>query len=303
MHPTYLPFTEEQVLAHVAAVTGGGPADPRAYLAHFEKALEAHRRATAVASLPRQRDVAAPPAAIAHDERFWTATALLSVLHGPSPVEDLAAVLTRAYGEVPPFAGFASWAEALGTDPELWLEVGMPSPSSYQHHLRGELPRHVLSWAEVRAGRAKVKLEGATRVDAVVVSPSTGVAVVVEAKVRSDLSTSTTYDVRRNQLARLVDVTLDAHPALAQDSLRHRRPDRTCVLLLTPEVFRDDPASRLYGHLHASYTQRPETLAAHLPHRSEPLVHEAARRLGWATWEDVERVRPGALPWRVPGAR
>lgn len=301
MHPTYLPFTEEQVLAHVAAT--GGPDDARSHLAPFAQALEAHRRATAVASLPRQRDVAAPPAAIADDERFWTATALLSVLHGPSPVEDLAAVLTRAYGEVPPFAGFATWAEALGTDPELWLGVGMPSPSSYQHHLRGELPRHVLSWAEVRAGRAKVRLEGATTVDAVVVSPSTGVAVVVEAKVRSDLSTSTTYDVRRNQLARLVDVTLDAHPGLAQDSLRHRRPDRTCVLLLTPEVFRDDPASRLYGHLHASYTQRPGTLAAHLPHRAEPLVHEAARRLGWATWEDVERVRPGALPWRVPGAR
>lgn len=313
MHPTYLPFTEEQVLSHFATVVGAEGADRRRHITYYEGQLgrqrahevdvETQRRA--LASLPRQRAlppvVAASP--IAHDERFWTATALMSLFEGPSPAADVVALLTAAYGPVPPFAGFSSWAEAIGTDPQLFLEVSMPSPSSYQHHLRGELHRHVLSWGEYQAGKEKVQLEGATEVDAVIVSPSTHVAVVVEAKVRSDLSTHTSYDLVRNQLARIVDVTLDAHGNLRQDSLRHRRPDRTCVLLLTPEVFRDDPTSRLYGHLHASYTQRPETLAAHLPHRSEPLVHEAARRLGWATWEDVERVRPGALPWRVPGAR
>ncbi|MEJ5943728.1 hypothetical protein WDZ17_00280 [Pseudokineococcus basanitobsidens] len=301
MHPTYLPFSEAQVLARLATVTGGG--DPAARLDHYRQQLAAFEEAEALRRVPRQRGPR-PELPIERDERFWTTTALLGLLEGPDPVADLVALLTRAYGPVPPFAGFASWSDALGTAPELYLEAHLPSPASYQQHLRVELRRHVLSWAQYQRGRETTRLEGTTTADAVVVSPSTGVAVVVAAKVLSDVAAHGAFDVVRNQLARVVDVTLDRHPNLAEPALRDRRPDRTCVLLLTPEVFRDDPTSRLYGHLHTAYTTRPETLAKHLPHRPGPVVRAAASRLGWATWEDVERVRPGCLPWRaVPGAR
>jgi len=303
LHPTYLPFTEAQLLARFAAVAGGDE-DRRRFLRSYEESLERHRQAEALSQLPRQRG-GAGEAAIERDERIWTTTALLSLVEGPDPVGDLAALLERAFGtSAPPVPGFATWAEALGPEPELFLEVSLPSPASYQQHLRTELHRHVLSWSQLREARAKVKLEGAARADAVVVSPTTGFAVVLEAEVLGDVSTHTSLDAVRNQLARVIDVTLDANPGLAEPALRRRRPDRTCVVLLTPELTRDDPSSRLYGHLFASYTSRPETLRAHLPHRPGPAVTAASQRLGWASWEDVERVRPGSLPWRVvPGAR
>lgn len=298
MHPTYLPFTEEQVLARFAAV--GGVGDPAARLTYYRAQLA---KAEALGRIPRQT-TAAGASPIDLDERFWTAAALLGLFADPDPVGAVSAVLARAYGDVPPFPGFATWADALGPEPQLFLEASLPSPSSYQHHLRRELRRHVLTYAQYQLGREKVKLEGATKADAVIVSPTTGAAVVVEAKVLSDVSTHVTFDVVRNQLARLLDVTLDANPNLVEPALRHRRPDRTCVLLLTPEVFRDDPTSRLYGHLHTAYTTRPETLEKHLPHRPGPVVRGAASRLGWSTWEDLERARAGSPSWRaVPGAR
>ncbi|MEJ5914469.1 hypothetical protein [Pseudokineococcus sp. 1T1Z-3] len=298
MHPTYLPFREEQLLARFAAASGGG--DPAARLEHYRGPLEQLAAAEAVARVPHQRSAgsAAGDTSLDRDERFWTASALLSLVEGPSPAADLAALLRLTYGEAPPFAGFATWADALGPAPELYLEVSLPSPPSYQHHLRSQLRRHVLTYQQYRQGTETTKLEGASLVDAVVVSPTTGMAVVVVAEVLADIASSVTYDVVRNELARLVDVTLDAHKGHPQPALRTRRPDRTCVLLLTPEVFRDDRTSRLYGHLHTAYTTHPDSLEKHLPHRPGPVVRSAAGRLGWATWEDVERVRPGSLPWR-----
>ncbi len=301
MHPTYLPFSEEQVLARFAAVGGAG--DPAARLDHYREQLAAQAAAEALSRIPRQQSLAAD-SPIDRDERFWTATALMTLFAGTDPLQDLCAVLARAYGDVPPFPGFASWADALGPDPQLFLEASLPSPASYQHHLRHELRRHVLTYQQYQQGRDTTRLEGATPAAAVIVSPTTGAAVVVEAKVLSDVATHVTFDVVRNHLARVIDATLDANPGLAEQALRERRPDRTCVLLLTPEVFRDDPTSRLYGHLHTAYTTRPEVLARHLAHRPGPVARAAAGRLGWLTWEDVERVRPGSLPWRaVPGGR
>lgn len=47
-----------------------------------------------------------------------------------------------------------------------------------------------------------------------------GVAVIFEAKVLSDISTHVTFDLARNQLARNIDVMLDANPTLAAGSCR-----------------------------------------------------------------------------------
>lgn len=53
-------------------------------------------------------------------------------------------------------------------------------------------------------------LEGATKADALLLAEDTGVAVIFEAKVLSDVSKDITFDVARIQIARLVDVMLEA---------------------------------------------------------------------------------------------
>ena len=41
-----------------------------------------------------------------------------------------------------------------------------------------------------------------------------------------------------------------------------------CFVLLTPELFRQHPHSRLYGWLLDEYRRQPDALAKDLPHRS-----------------------------------
>ena len=50
-------------------------------------------------------------------------------------------------------------------------------------------------------------------------APATGVAVIFEAKVLSDISTHVTFDLARNQLARSIDVMLEVNSALAAPPL------------------------------------------------------------------------------------
>jgi hypothetical protein len=66
-------------------------------------------------------------------------------------------------------------------------------------------------------------------------APATGVAVIFEAKVLSDISTHVTFDLARNQLARTIDVILEANPALPAP-LSLRNPERTFLVLLTPAL-------------------------------------------------------------------
>jgi hypothetical protein len=67
------------------------------------------------------------------------------------------------------------------------------------------------------------------------VAPASGIAVIFEAKVLSDISTHVTFDLARNQLARSIDVMLEANPALPAP-LSHRKPERTFLVLLTPAL-------------------------------------------------------------------
>ena len=153
--------------------------------------------------------------------------------------------------------------------------------------------------AEARGTR----LEGATRADAMLLAPATGVAVIFEAKVLSDISTRVTFDLARNQLARSIDVMLEANPALTAP-LNLRKPERTFLVLLTPALTQPGRAgdaiskSRLYGWLMPAYKDPDSSLLRqHLPHRDGSELAEAAERLGWASWEDCHSVAPGACSW------
>jgi hypothetical protein len=212
-------------------------------------------------------------------------------------------------GEQPPVPGFATWADALGDSASLrlYFEVNLPSPAGYRGPDQLTLERHLdermlavpsLLRKTTTAARRK-RLEGTTKVDAVLISGTTHFAVLFEAKVFADMSCGTSYDVMRNQLVRNIDVMLEANPKLFEP-LKSRAPESTCLVLLTPEVFREDGGrkSRLYGWLYDDYKKTDsELLRHHLPHRSEEDLTTIPDRLGWLTWEDCNRVRPGACPW------
>jgi hypothetical protein len=139
-------------------------------------------------------------------------------------------------------------------------------------------------------------LEGATNVDALVLNPKNGFAVIIEAKVLSDISYETTYDAMRNQIARNIDVMLEENKELCHP-LDKRNPDKILFLLLTPKILKDKPSSRLYGYKLSEYKTNPRSLSDDLPHRKNCDWQNISSRLGWLTWEDFKSVIKDCCGW------
>ena len=306
IHPIYLPFTEQQLLSHFAPVAGG--MDPTKAERHLTYYRESVRRLAAFEAAPKPTGKDAHALTrrarqIEKDERFWVVAALMGVFHSPDRVASFASLLTEALGPAPPAEGLATWHDALAGELHLFFEVNLPSPPAYRRWLRENISdRALIPYVLEAASAAGARLEGATHVDALLLAESTGFAVLFEAKVISDADSKVSFDVMRNQLARNIDVMLDSNPNL-QPPLPARRPERSCFVLLTPEVFKRHPHSRLYGWLLPSYQADPGALARDLPHRSDTSDSGAvdwaalSRRLGWLTFEDCERVAPRACGW------
>ena len=313
LHHTYLPFTADQLREHFAPVLSPGERDRHLtyYRASADEAREydqlirrGDKPTRAQTRLGRQME---------KDERFWLATALMSLYHadgGSGREERFARLLERAGLRPPP--GFPRWEDTLAGALDLFFEVNLPSPARYRAWLRDHLgERTPIPYLKEQAKGPGARLEGATRADAMLLAPATGVAIIFEAKVLSDISAHVTFDLARNQLARNIDVMLEANPALATP-LSLRKPERTFLVLLTPALTQPGRAgdaiskSRLYGWLRPAY-QDPDSplLRQHLPHRDGSELAEAAQRLGWASWEDCHSVAPGACPWlaATPSAR
>lgn len=301
LHPDFLPVTAEQLDQHFAPIVGD-KRDRARYLSYYAKSLaklDEFERRTFTRSERRKATVAGRQ--IEKDERFWITGALLAAFHpddGGRP-ERLGRLLQRAFSsEAPPASDFVSWTDALTGPLALYFEANVPAPPSYREYLSDHLSERVLvRYQREAAERAGTRLEGATKLDAVLVAEETKLAVVFEAKVLSDISTMVGYDVLRNQLARTIDVTLDEHPELG-GALKHRRPDLTYVALLTPEIFRHRPHSRLYGHLYQEYRDEPmKALRRDLPHREQQDWSVVAQRLGWLTYQDCRELVPGSCGW------
>jgi hypothetical protein len=85
-------------------------------------------------------------------------------------------------------------------------------------------------------------------------------------------------------------------------------PDRTRLVLVTPGLFWPPAANgldgaRLNGWLMPAYRDpKGSLLAAHLPHLEPGDLDGVGRRLGWATWEDFNAVRPDACRWLAGSA-
>jgi hypothetical protein len=305
LHPTYLPFTADQLRQHFAPVVPDGEKDR--HLTYYRASLD---QAKEYAELIR-RGMKPTPAQtrlgrqMEKDERFWLATALMSMYYadgGSARVEAFAHLLERA--GLHPRSGFPRWEDALAGRLELFFEVNLPSPRRYRVWLRDHLDeRTPIPYLREKAAAPGSRLEGSTKADAMLLARDTGVAVIFEAKVLSDISSHVTFDVARNQLARTIDVMLEANSTLPPP-LSLRKPERTFLVLLTPALMQSERAgdaiskSRLYGWLMPAYRDpNSSLLRQHLPHRDGHELIEAAERLGWASWEDCQTVAPGACSW------
>ena len=237
LHQTYLPFTADQLREHFAPVAGPGERDRHLqyYLTSVEEARkydELIRRGVrptrAQTRLGRQME---------KDERFWLATALMSLYHADDGIdrEKVFARLLERGGLRPP-PGFPRWEDALAGALDLFFEVNLPSPARYRAWLRDHLAeRTPIPYLKEQAEAPGARLEGTTKADAMLLAPASGVAVIFEAKVLSDISTHVTFDLARNQLARSIDVMLEANPTLPAP-LNLRKPERTFLVLLTPTL-------------------------------------------------------------------
>lgn len=111
----------------------------------------------------------------------------------------------------------------------------------------------------------------------------------------SDVDTKISYDVMRNQIARNIDVMLEPNPGLL-GGLEKRKPEYSCLVLVTPHVFKRHPHSRLYGFLMDDYKD-PAAIMRDLGHREKEKFSSLPARIGWLTFEDCEAIAPGACPW------
>ncbi len=120
--------------------------------------------------------------------------------------------------------------------------LNLPSPRRYRGWLRDHLDeRAPIPYLREKAAAPGSRLEGQTKADAMLLARDTGVAVIFEAKVLSDISTHVTFDVARNQLSRTIDVTLEANSKL-RPPLSLRKPERTFLVLLTPALMQIERA-------------------------------------------------------------
>jgi hypothetical protein len=205
--------------------------------------------------------------------------------------------MSNCFGSQPPISLFQRWEECFDGDLRLYFEAHLPSPASYKRWLRENLrQRNLIPYVLRAASRAGNRdFEGATHIDALLVNASNGFAVLVEAKVLSDISYQVSFDVARKQLARNIDVMLEQNPLL-EPPLRGRDPEKTLFVFQSPAMFKTNPHVRLYGWLLQDY-KNPGAIARDLPHRGKRDGTSVASRIGWLTWEDGESVLPRTCKW------
>lgn len=301
IHELYLRFSREQLAGHFI---GAGTGDhPDRHVKYYENSAASAKRLSSkagqFASAAERSTFETYGFQMEKDERFWVADALMGLYHSQDRVTAFERLLGRSSPAVQPTT---SWRELLGDgeDLQLFFEVYLPAPQQYRAWLRENADTVILlPWLrDLVRSRPRVRLEGPTKADAMLVNARTGFAAVFEAKVLSDVSTHTRFDPARNQIARSLDVLLDRHDGYAKlaEPLRQRDPGNTYFFLLTPERFRRRPETRLYGSLVDRYRRDVINLEEHLPHRRGNL-DGVNQRLGWLTWEDCVAVESTCCPW------
>ncbi len=268
LDPIYLPFSAATLAKHFAPVGVSGNTSED-YLRYYQESADRYRTflLTDAGQKPLPLTSLRAPCQIEKDERFWTAACWLHIFYAPNRVETLTRLMTDCFGSQPPVATLRSWEECFEGDLRLYFEAHLPSPVSYKRWLRENLrQRNLIPYvlrAATRTGNRD--FEGATHVDALLLNASNGFALLVEAKVLSDVSYQVSFDIARNQLARNIDVMLEQNPLL-EPPLRDRDPEKSLFLFQSPAMFKTNPHVRLYGWLLQDY-KNPRAIARDLPHR------------------------------------
>ena len=299
MHQIYLPFTEQQLLSHFADVRKNGVCSKNVkHLRYYKESIKRYNQYLANNPNRKGKSISdmRKPCQIEKDERFWIATCMMMIFHSKGRTQELTKLFRKSYGGRPPIRGLNSWDECFGKELHLFFEPNLPSPSSYKEWLLKNLNKRQFIPYVLDSAVGKVNLEGATNVDAILLNSKNGFAVIIEAKVLSDISYEITYDTMRNQIARNIDVMLEENKGLCPP-LDKRDPEKTLFLLITPKLFKDNPSSRLYGYKFCEYKTNPNSLLNDLPHRENCDWQNISNRLGWLTWKDFKDVNKDCCRW------
>jgi len=287
LDPIYFQFTEKQLMSHFVSVRKNGKCSKSIeQLEYYKKSIKRCKDYLALNSERKRKPLSELkwPCQIEKDERFWIARALMTLFYSPDRVEELVRVFRIAFGDSPPI-DFSSWQDCLKGELCLFFEPNLPSPRLYKEWLHENISKRQPIPYVLDSAVGKVNLEGPTHVDAILLNPDNGFALIIEAKVLSDISVQISYDVLRNQIARNIDVMLENNDSLCSP-LNLRKPENTLFLLVTPEIFKDNPSTRLYGYKMIDYKTNPNLIGEDLPHRSSNW-NEISKRLGWITYRDL----------------
>lgn len=307
MQKKYLPFKEDILIKHFAPLGKNKKAN-RNHLKYYLRSIEKYEDYKSDNILGKPLHKTKGPCQIQKDERFWTVNTLLNIFYSKNRVNELCVLFEKAFGrKVPISIEVNSWEKCFSSDNlKLYFEVDLPSPISYKDYLcplyeKGNIQEHQIIPFIIASAHGKKTLEGSTQVDALIVNPDNGFNVLIEAKVLSDISIGVTYDVVRNQIVRNIDVMLEKNDKLC-DILKKRDPNKSLFLLLTPQLFKDNSSSRLYGYKIREYQDKNkgvDALIKDLPHRKEEDLQDIPSRIGWLTWEDFKEVNKKCSPWSL----
>ncbi|HEC87404.1 MAG TPA: hypothetical protein ENI49_06045 [Thermoplasmatales archaeon] len=299
IHPIYLPFTEQQLLSHFADVRQNGECIKNVtHLKYYKQGIEKYKEYLKKNHNRRGKPLREmrKPCQVEKDERFWIVACMMTIFYSQDRTKELTQLFRNAYGDFPPVKEVESWEECLKGELYLFFEVNLPSPVPYKNWLLKHLTERQFIPYVLNSADGKKNLEGPTNVDAILLNSKNGFAVIIEAKVLSDISYEITYDTMRNQIARNIDVMLEENKGLCSP-LDKRDPEKTLFLLITPKLFKDNPSSRLYGYKFCEYKTNPNSLLKDLPHRENCDWQNISNRLGWLTWEDFKDVNKNCCRW------
>jgi hypothetical protein len=159
----------------------------------------------------------------------------------------------------------AGWDEI----PEVRLWQSVPSPCGYETASRDRM-RRSNNKAWMKRSHDPRPVEGESEID--VILRNRVLVVFAEAKLGSDISSSTTYDPHRNQIVRNIDCVLD------------RAEGRVPMFWM---LVRDANQERSYTQLLSRYRAHPDALVGELWHHDPETVTGLAGNLTLLIWKDV----------------
>jgi len=108
MHPIYLPFTKQQFLSHFADVKRNGVCiKNRRHLKYYKNSIKRYNEYLANNSDRKEKPLNEMrfPCQIEKDERFWTATCMMTTLYSSHRLQEFIHLFNNTYGDVPPVTG------------------------------------------------------------------------------------------------------------------------------------------------------------------------------------------------------